>query len=86
MKASSKYRHVFGTAAKNDQCFSALRIQNSAWDSNAICCSASLVAVPSQGGGGPVLIIPYDKTGKQAANYSAAGHKGNVLYGLLAVR
>ena len=79
MKAQSKYRHIFGTPAKPEKCYTGLRIMNSAWDSNSMAASATLLAIPSQGGGGPVIITPHSRTGKQAENFSAAGHKGNVL-------
>ena len=79
MKAQSKFRHVFGTAAKPDYCYSGLRIFNSAWDSNALAASGTLLAVPSQGGGGPVTIVDQKTYGKQPVTFTAAGHKGNVL-------
>jgi len=31
MKSGSKWRHIFGTAARNEDCLDGLRILNSAW-------------------------------------------------------
>eukprot|EP01048_Picozoa_sp_COSAG05_P000207 COSAG05_NODE_5_length_47078_cov_547.868814_33_plen_325_part_00 len=79
MKAGSKYRHIFGKEAKVDQCYDGLRILNSAWDADGVCCSDDFLAVPMQGGGGPVCVLKYDQTGKRSDSHTVAGHKGQVL-------
>ena len=50
MKAASKWRHIFGTAAKPDHSHDGLRILNAAWDSDGLCCSENFLVVPMQGG------------------------------------
>jgi hypothetical protein len=79
MKAGSKYRHVFGTAAKADHCYDGIRILNSAWDSDSLCCSDEFLAIPTQGGGGPACVLTYDQIGKRSNPYTIAGHKGQIL-------
>lgn len=50
---SSKFRHVFGTAAKRDQCYDNLRISKSPHESNmsAVNCKFLAVVLEAQGGG-----------------------------------
>ena len=54
-------------------------ILNSAWDSDAVAASEKFVAVPMQGGGGPVCVLRHDQTGKLSAPPTISGHKGQVL-------
>lgn len=79
MKSGSKWRHIFGTAARNEDCLDGLRILNSAWDSDSLCASEKYVAVPMQGGGGPVCVLRHDQTGKLSSPPTISGHKGQVL-------
>lgn len=78
---SSKYRHVFGTVAKKEECFDEIRITRSAWDSNYVCANPKYLAVILEAaGGGAFQVIPHTTTGKVNANYpQVTGHKGAVL-------
>jgi len=78
---SSKYRHVFGTVAKKEDCYDDLRITRTAWDSNYICANPKFFAVIYEaGGGGAVGVIPWSMKGKVKADVPLiAGHKGAVL-------
>ena len=79
MKAGSRYRNVFGKEAKVKDQYDGLRVFNNAWDADAIAVSDKFIAVPFQGGGGPVVVMKHDQVGKLPAHHSIAGHKGNVL-------
>jgi len=78
---SSKYRHVFGTVAKKEECFDDLRVTRAAWDSNYVCASPSYFAVIYQSaGGGAFAVIPYSASGKVDPKLPLiTGHKGEVL-------
>jgi len=79
---SSKYRHVFGTQAKNEQCFANVQPTRSAWDSNFVFANKDFWAVPwSSAGGGTVGVFTHQQTGKlpRADIPLIAGHKGAVL-------
>ncbi|KAM3583442.1 Coronin-like protein crn1 [Umbelopsis sp. WA50703] len=77
----SKYRHVYGTAAKRDQCYDNLRVTNNAWDSNIVKTNPLFVAVNWQSsGGGSFVVIPHDTVGKLPDNYPQyRGHTAAVL-------
>lgn len=78
---SSKYRHVFGTAAKKEECWDNLKTSKSAWDSNKCAANSHLIGViwESQGGGS-FAVIPRKSVGKVPASLPlVAGHKGLVL-------
>lgn len=77
----SKYRHVFGSVAKKEDCYDELRITRSAWDSNLIAASTTNFAVCLEAaGGGSFAIVDYKKTGKWDANQPiVTGHKAPVL-------
>jgi len=78
---SSKYRHVFGTVAKKEDCYDELRITRSAWDSNFVAANPNYFGVIWEaGGGGAVAVLPWSQSGKATANLPLiAGHKGAVL-------
>lgn len=78
---SSKYRHVFGTASKRDQCYDSLRVSPNAWDSNLVKVNPLFISVNwNAGGGGAFAVIPLDKTGKLPGNYPLfCGHSAPVL-------
>lgn len=78
---SSKYRHVFGTVAKKEDCYDDLRITRTAWDSNLVCANPSYIAVIYQAaGGGAFAVIPHSMKGKVSPNLPlVTGHKGEVL-------
>jgi len=78
---SSKYRHVFGTVAKKEDCYDDLRITRTAWDSNYITSNGSFFAVIWEaGGGGAFAVVPWSMKGKVDPKLPlVAGHKGAVL-------
>ncbi|GFO43244.1 coronin [Plakobranchus ocellatus] len=77
----SKFRHVFGTPYKRDQCYDGLRITRTSWESTYCCVNPKFVAVITEAaGGGSFLVLPLDKVGRQDINVPmVAGHKGAVL-------
>jgi coronin-1B/1C/6 len=78
---SSKYRHVFGTPNKKENCYDNLKVTRSAWDSNFVCASRENFSVIwESGGGGAVAVINYKNQGKVSANLPLiTGHKAPVL-------
>lgn len=58
----SKFRHVFGQAAKRDQCFDNIRITKSSWDSTFCAVNPKYLAVITEAaGGGAFLVLGLDK-------------------------
>lgn len=78
---SSKYRHVFGTVAKKEECYDELRITRTAWDSNYAAAGAQyFAAILEAGGGGAFIVLPYSAGGKVPSSAPlVSGHKGAVL-------
>jgi coronin-1B/1C/6 len=79
---ASKYRHVFGQPAKNEECYQNVNATRSAWDSNYIKANPKYFAVCWEaGGGGSLAVIPNENQGKLAQGNVPlfAGHKGAVL-------
>jgi len=78
---SSKYRHVFGTGAKNDFIFDNLRVSKSAWDTNKVCASTKFIAVNWEaGGGGQFAVLDRNAPGKIKSGFPlVCGHKAAVL-------
>jgi len=78
---SSKYRHVFGSIAKKEECFDDLRVTRTAWDSNYAAGNPLYVAVLCEAaGGGSFIVIPWSASGKVSSNYPLiTGHKSAVL-------
>jgi len=77
---SSKFRHVFGTVAKKEDCYDDLRPTRSAWDSNYVAVNPSYVAVMYEaGGGGAFSVIPINTKGKIDPKMPlVTGHKSPV--------
>lgn len=77
----SKYRHVYGSPAKNEVCYQNVKVTNNAWDTNLIAANKSYVALNWQaGGGGAFAVIPTAKTGKLPDVYPLCrGHTAAVL-------
>lgn len=77
----SKYRHVFGTVAKKENCYDDIKTTKTAWDSNFITASANHFAVCwDSAGGGAFAVIPHSKTGKIEPSFPTVnGHKQTVL-------
>jgi len=77
---SSKYRHVFGTAEKKENCFDGVKVSGSAWDSNKVAAGNKFVAaIWEAGGGGSFAVLANDNTGKLGTIPLVTGHKGKVL-------
>ncbi|KAG8221196.1 microtubule binding protein [Butyriboletus roseoflavus] len=56
---ASKYRHVFGQAAKKEHSYDNVKISSSAWDTNLIAASARYISINwSASGGGAFAILP----------------------------
>jgi len=78
---SSKYRHVFGTGAKNEFIWDNLRVSKSAWDTNKVSASTKFIGVCWEaGGGGQFAVLDRNAPGKIPANFPlVSGHKAPVL-------
>lgn len=58
----SKFRHVFGQAVKNDQCYDDIRVSRVTWDSAFCAVNPKFVAIIVEAsGGGAFLILPLHK-------------------------
>ncbi|NXE01664.1 COR1B protein, partial [Chaetorhynchus papuensis] len=77
----SKFRHVFGQAVKNDQCYDDIRVSRVTWDSTFCAVNPSFVAIIVEAsGGGAFLVLPLHKTGRIDKSYpTVCGHTGPVL-------
>jgi len=77
----SKFRHVFGSNLKREQCYDNIRVSKASWDSTF--CSVNpkfLAIIVESGGGGAFLVLPHSKTGRITPDAPlVAGHKGPVL-------
>lgn len=59
---NSKFRHVFGQAAKADQCYDDIRISQMTWDSNFCSVNPKFVAmIVDASGGGAFMVLPLTK-------------------------
>jgi len=78
---SSKFRHVFGTVAKKEECFDDLRVTRAAWDSNYAAGNSLFVAVLMEAaGGGSFIVLPWSASGKVDPKTPViSGHKNAVL-------
>ncbi|XP_038559648.1 uncharacterized protein LOC119891820 isoform X1 [Micropterus salmoides] len=77
----SKFRHVFGQAVKNDQCYDDIRVSRVTWDSSFCAVNPKFVAIIIEAsGGGAFLVLPLNKTGRIDKSYpTVCGHTGPVL-------
>ena len=58
----SKFRHVFGSNLKREQCYDNIRVSKASWDSTF--CSVNpkfLAIIVESGGGGAFLVLPHAK-------------------------
>jgi hypothetical protein len=78
---SSKYRHVFGTPFKKENCFDELKVTRTAWDSNLVACNPNFIAVLWEAaGGGAFAVLPWSQSGKfDAKTPLVTGHKAAVI-------
>lgn len=77
----SKFRHVFGQAVKNDQCYDDIRVSVVTCDSPLCSVNPKFVAIiVDASGGGAFLVLPLHKTGRIDKAYpTVCGHTGPVL-------
>ncbi|XP_049849683.1 coronin-A-like [Schistocerca gregaria] len=62
---SSKYRHVFGSSAKLEDCYCNLKVSKNPWDSPYVAVNTEYLAVCwNTSGGGAAGVIPLSSTGK----------------------
>lgn len=78
---ASKYRHVFGQAAKRELQYENLKITGNAWDSNLIKTNGEFIAVNwNSNGGGAFAVIPVKEVGKAPDQPTLfRGHTAQVL-------
>uniref|UniRef100_A0AAR2LW07 Coronin n=1 Tax=Pygocentrus nattereri TaxID=42514 RepID=A0AAR2LW07_PYGNA len=77
----SKFRHVFGQAAKAEQSYDDIRVSKVTWDSSFCAVNPKFLAViVESSGGGAFLVLPLSKVGRVDKNYPLViGHSGPVL-------
>ncbi|XP_007452513.1 PREDICTED: coronin-6 isoform X3 [Lipotes vexillifer] len=77
----SKFRHVFGQAAKADQAYEDIRVSKVTWDSSFCAVNPKFLAIIVEaGGGGAFIVLPLAKTGRVDKNYPlVTGHTAPVL-------
>ena len=77
----SKFRHIYGSNMKREQCYDNIRGSKSSWDSTFCAVNPKFLAViVESGGGGAFLVMPLSKTGRVAPDAPVVGgHKGPVL-------
>ncbi|CAG7709895.1 unnamed protein product [Allacma fusca] len=78
---SSKFRHVYGTALKREQCYDNIRVSKSSWDSTFCAVNPKFLAIiVESAGGGAFIVLPHNKVGRINPDYPlVGGHKGPVL-------
>jgi coronin-1B/1C/6 len=77
---ASKFRHVYCDAPRIDATFQNFRLSTTTGEQSYIKANEKYFAISTQGGGGPVAIIPIDKPGRAPAVLPViAGHAGPVL-------
>ncbi|KAI8591374.1 hypothetical protein BDZ88DRAFT_411257 [Geranomyces variabilis] len=78
---ASKYRHVFGSATKRDQCYDNLKVSRNAWDTNLVKANPLFISVNIEAsGGGAFAVIAHSNTGKFSENLPVYnGHTAAVL-------
>jgi len=77
---SSKFRHVFGQAAKKENTYDGIKPSRSAWDSNKVTASSKFIGcIWDAAGGGAFAVLDADKKGKLGQFPLVTGHSGEVL-------
>ncbi|KAF7990167.1 hypothetical protein HCN44_009902 [Aphidius gifuensis] len=78
---SSKFRHVYGTALKREQCYDNIRVSKSSWDSTFCAVNPKFLAIiVESAGGGAFIVLPHNKVGRISPDHPlVGGHKGPVL-------
>ena len=58
----SKFRHVFGKGERREQCYDAIRITKTSWESTYCAVNPKFLAVITDAaGGGAFLVLPLSK-------------------------
>lgn len=77
----SKFRHVFGQAAKADQSYEDIRVSKVTWDSSFCAVNPKFLAIIVEaGGGGAFIVLPLAKVrdeGKKAVGKTLAVAPGD---------
>ena len=61
----SKFRHVYGTCLKREQCFDNVRVSKASWDSTFCAVNPKFCAIiVESGGGGAFIVLPLSKLNK----------------------
>ncbi|CAD1785131.1 similar to Saccharomyces cerevisiae YLR429W CRN1 Coronin, cortical actin cytoskeletal component that associates with the Arp2p/Arp3p complex to regulate its activity [Maudiozyma barnettii] len=78
---ASKYRHVFGQAAKKELQYENIKVTNNAWDSNILKTNGKYISVNwNASGGGAFAVIPVGEVGKSPDQVPLfRGHTAQVL-------
>jgi len=78
---ASKFRHVFGQAAKKTECYDSLRITKNSLENYYIAINAKYIALCiDAGGGGAFVVIPHEKYGRQEVTApKVCAHEQDVL-------
>lgn len=86
---TSKYRHVFGQAAKKEHTLDNVKVTGSAWDTNLVAASGSYISLNwNSSGGGAFAILPLPSPFRPIAGFPsrlpdiiplARSHSGTVL-------
>ena len=59
---SSKFRHVYGTPLKREQCYENIRVSKSSWDSTFCAVNPKFLAIiVESAGGGAFIVLPHNK-------------------------
>ncbi|XP_058970924.1 coronin-1C-like [Pocillopora verrucosa] len=78
---SSKFRHVFGTAAKKDKCYEGFQVSGNSVDSAYCAVNPKFLAIILKAaGGGAFLVLRHDEVGRLDPEHGrVAGHTQDVL-------
>lgn len=67
---SSKFRHVYGSALKREQCYDNIRVSKSSWDSTFCAVNPKFLAIiVESAGGGAFIVLPLNKVDVNAEQY-----------------
>jgi len=81
---SSKYRHIYGSPAKKEQCYEGMRITKDAHDSSFCAVNPKFMAVVLESaGGGVFLVLPLTQVSVQSklvklATVGSSSNRGEV--------
>ncbi|XP_023226440.1 coronin-2B-like isoform X2 [Centruroides sculpturatus] len=67
---TSKFRHIYGSPARKDNCYECIKITKNAHDSYFCAANPKFVAVVTEtAGGGAFLVIPIEKVGLKTSTF-----------------